>query len=1087
MKKKFLSLVLAAMMTIGCFAGLGAAVGQDTDFAALSVEDQYAAIMAAGSEADAQALFDTLDAEQQAALSAYAEAQAEASEPETYAVPAVNYTNVAPLVTVNKVSQPAKARLMSARSTARPIEKGKTADGLILNKTATPVEGSADDYKITLEAYTTGTVSTSETTKPTDIVLVLDQSGSMADPMGGYKYTAYRTGYSSNRNYHNDEYYQLRHNGGSGNLWHSLGKDQYVAVSVEQGKVFDAISGWDNRDYYDNQDSLYCKVSGEYKSVTVRREGHWFSDDEYTYTVDGKQILYTTNDNRVPEFGQYAPLYQAKNKYIYSYTKDGVKTTIEESLEDGSSPDTQFFKREYDSSAGEKRINALKAAVNKFATSVAEKAKGADKQLGTEDDVNHRIAVVGFASESGYGNNTELLSISGTNSGTVGIAYNSITKQNLKDVLQDMDKQAGQTMVTNAINALAANGATRTDLGMDMANRILKANPLGANEQRNRVVVVFTDGSPTDSNGFENNVANNAINKAKTIKDGNTTVYSIGIFSGADATQTGTKPTYDFSDDGWGDRNYTDSQMSEACNWFMQNLSSNNGTVQDPSYYLSASDADTLSTIFQKISNQISESNINLGSDTQIKDVVSKYFDMPKNTSAVSVKSYGCIGYSDGEPTWSETGTVLNNAVTLDTENNTVNVTGFDFNANYVTEKGRDETDPKKEGTFHGRKLVIEFTVTAKDGFVGGNNVPTNGTDSGVYDKDGKLVANFVVPEVNVSITSSVGTNDKVIYEGNSVNVKDLYDEVDTSGADSWKYDFVKISYAVKQGDAAVGNTVDPADCTDYTVTATFAPISDGEGAQGVANKMAGKSVDGTATVHVLKPTVTVNATDVWKYYGESYTPDGSNVNAFVFWTDAKHSNITAADATGDAPYTTKDIQIGYDWVGKIGTDIVPNHDTDVNLTYKVNGNDITDKVNGDKSYKVIAKTCTLTVNKSVAKTYSNNDSFIFNVVGKGNVPYNAQVVITGNGSATLTGLPVGNYTVTEDTTWSWRYKSDNSKATTTLSSAKDNDSVTITNKLDDNRWLGDETFVINKCEKSNEKSKITKVYESVMSFFGIV
>ena len=190
MKKKLLSLVLAAMMTIGCFAGLGAAVGQDTDFAALSVEDQYAAIMAAGSEADAQALFDTLDAEQQAALSAYAEAQAEASEPETYAVPAVNYTNVAPLVTANKVSQPAKARLMSARSTARPIEKGKTADGLILNKTATPVEGSADDYKITLEAYTTGTVSTSETTKPTDIVLVLDQSGSMDDNMTSYTYTA---------------------------------------------------------------------------------------------------------------------------------------------------------------------------------------------------------------------------------------------------------------------------------------------------------------------------------------------------------------------------------------------------------------------------------------------------------------------------------------------------------------------------------------------------------------------------------------------------------------------------------------------------------------------------------------------------------------------------------------------------------------------------------------------------------------------------------------------------------------------------------------------------------------------------------
>lgn len=1010
MKKKLLSLVLAVMMTVGCFAGLGAAVGQDTDFAALSVEDQYAAIMAAGSEADAQALFDTLDAEQQAALSAYAEAQAEASEPETYAVPAVNYTNVAPLVTANKVSQPAKARLMSARSTARPIEKGKTADGLILNKTATPVEGSADDYKITLEAYTTGTVSTSETTKPTDIVLVLDQSGSMAKDMTSSTYTERYPG-----NDHNGKYY------------------------VKNGSLYVAVT-W----------CSHCEA--------------W---------TDG-----------------------CTDYWIFGHDK-GKSYTPKSSSSDSTANAVQFYER-----TGSKqviRLDALKDAVTAFANSVKDKSAGPDNVLGTNDDVDHRIAVVGFSSKENTYHNTELLTGVPITQGSAhtkldqtsnvpyyyptgyvqnGVMYSSITTAQYGKALQSMKTTAGQTSVSNAIDALTAHGGTKTFDGLDMAAQILK-NSDGTD--RNRVVVLFTDGD-TDSE------RSSVVNKAYELKNTyNATVYTVGIFDGANGQPPITSSTTEanallhrISS------NYPDAQYVNGWYGYVDgNLNTN--LKSGESYYLSASDADTLSTIFQKISNQISESKIDLGSDTQIKDVVSKYFDMPKNTSAVSVKSYDCTGFSDGEPTWSETGTVLNNAVTLDTENNTVNVTGFDFNANYVTEKGRSETDPKQPDNFHGRKLVIEFTVSVKDGFVGGNNVPTNGTDSGVYDKDGKLVANFVVPEVNVSITSSVGTNDKVIYEGNSVNVKDLYDEVDTSGADSWKYDFVKISYAVKQGDAAVGNTVAPADCTDYTVTATFAPISDGKGAQGVANDMAGKSVDGTAKVHVLKPTLTAKAEDVTRYYGESYTPDGSNVNASVSWTDAEHSNITAADATGDAPYTTKDIQIGYDWVGKIGTDIVPNHDTDVNLTYKVNGNDITDKVNGDKSYKVIAKTCTLTVNKSVAKTYSNNDSFIFNVVGKGNVPYNAQVVITGNGSAILTGLPVGNYTVTEDTGWSWRYKSDNSKATTTLSSAKDNDSVTITNKLDDNRWLGDETFVINKCEKSNEKSKITKVYESVMSFFGIV
>ncbi len=1004
MKKKLLSLVLAAMMTIGCFAGLGAAVGQDTDFAALSVEDQYAVIMAAGSEADAQALFDTLDAEQQAALTAYADRQQENTDTskETDPIPAVNYTNVAPLVTVNKVSQPAKARLMSARSTARPIEKGKTVDGLVMDKTATANDDGT--YNITLEAYTTGSVSTTESTKPTDIVLVLDQSGSMAKDMTSYKYTAAYPG-----NNHSGSYY-VRYG------------DSYIEVS-------------------------------------------WCSD--CPAWTDGCSDGW---------FGHYS----------------GNKYTPKTSASDTTRGSVQFYAR-----SGEDktiRLDALVRAINKFSESVKNKCAGVDQQLGTADDVDHRVAIVGFSSKESTYYNTELLTGVSITQGSAhrkldqtsnvpyyyptgyvqnGVMYGSITTAQYGNALQSMKTTAGQTSVSNAIDALTAHGGTNTLDGLTMAENIF-ANTDSTG--RNRVVVLFTDGD-TDSNRAS------VVNKAYTLKNTyNATVYTVGIFGGANGQPPITSSTSEAN--ALLHRISSNYPNAQVRNGRYNDGSLNSSLKGDDSYYLSASNSDTLSTIFQKISSQLSESDISLDSQTVIKDTVTKYFDMPTDASKVSVKSYDCTGVADGKPTWSDTGTVPNNAVTLDTENNTVNVTGFDFNANYVTEKGRNETDPKKEGTFHGRKLVIEFTVTAKDGFVGGNNVPTNGTDSGVYDKDGKLVANFVVPEVNVSITSSVGTNDKVIYEGNSVNVKDLYDEVDTSGADSWKYDFVKISYAVKQGDAAVGNTEAPADCTDYTVTATFAPISDGEGAQGVANDMAGKSVDGTAKVHVLKPTLTAKAEDVTRYYGESYTPDGSNVNASVSWTDAKHSNITAADATGDAPYTTKDIQIGYDWVGKIGTDIVPNHDTDVNLTYKVNGNDITDKVNGDKSYKVIAKTCTLTVNKSVAKTYSNNDSFIFNVVGKGNVPYNAQVVITGNGSATLTGLPVGDYTVTEDTGWSWRYTCDNSSASTTLSASKDNDRLTITNKLTENNWLGNETFVINKCE-SKTIEKVSFIQQAIDFLLG--
>lgn len=956
MKKKLLALVLAVMMTVGCFAGLGAAVGQDADFAALSVADQYAAIMAAGSEADAQALFDTLDAEQQAALTAYADQQKDTdTAKETDPIPAVNYTNVAPLVTANKVPQPARARLMSASSTARPIEKGKTVDGLVINKTATANDDGT--YNIKLEAYTTGSVSTTESTKPTDIVLVLDQSGSMDETMKSYTYTAAYPG-----NSHSGSYYVKY-------------RDSYVRVS-------------------------WCS---DCRAWTDGCTDGWF------------------------------------------WHNPGTEYTPKTSASDTASGHVQFYSR--GSATEVKRLTALKKAVTSFAEDVAKKAKGPDGILGTDDDVNHRIAVVGFASgryyqgrNYNYGN-TEVFV------GANQYKYGNDAKSVYGKAFQDMSTATGKTNIAASIDALSADGGTLTNLGMEMANGIFNANTVTDNS-RNRIVVVFTDGEPGWS-GYDSDVATAAINQANTTKNTyNATVYTVGIFGNADATSAG-------------NQNGTNAEKS---NWFMQKLSSNNGTPQDPSYYLSASDSDTLSTIFQKISNQISESKIDLGSQTVIKDTVTKYFDMPTDASKVSVKSYDCTGVVSGKPTWSETGTVINNAVTLDPTDNSVNVTGFDFNANYVTEKGRDANDPKQAGDFHGRKLVIEFTVTAKDGFVGGNSVPTNGSDSGVYDKDGKEVATFDVPQVNVPIKPELTVNDKVIYEGGSADVSGLYNAADTS---SWKYDFVNVSYEVKNGNTAVSGSVSPADCTGYTVKATFSPKYDGKNADGKINDDV--TVDGTATVHVLKPTVTVSATDVWRYYGEDYnTPEGSTVTGSVTWADEHSHDVSGITVIGSAPYTENDLAYSYDH----GKFVVRDTDTTIAVVAKVGGVE-----KASTTYVVHPKFCTLTINKDVAKLYGANDSFIFNVVGEGNIKYEAKVVINGAGSATLTGLPVGSYTVTEDIGWSWRYTCDSSTKSTVLSSAKDNDSVTITNKLDDNKYLGDETYVINKCESST----ITKVTSTVI------
>lgn len=422
---------------------------------------------------------------------------------------------------------------------------------MVVDKTATPNDDGT--YTITLEAFATGSKITSEITKdiPTDIILVLDQSGSMADKMSVYTFAPYTSK-------SNDDYYNLRHNGGSNpNLYHRLHNDlegdKYTTVSVTKTVTYKPLSNlpnysrW-NECYWDYQNNLYQKVGKEYRQVTLSYD---FWDGMYIYTFADGHVFKSEGDSTKPDFGSRGPLYtpladDENTVYTYTYTdKDGARRTIGTSTGKDTQPTEFTLYERYATTGTTTHIQALKAAVSDFVRSVNTKAKGPDGTLGTADDINHRIAVVGFASQSGYENNTELLSIKERNSGSVGVAYNNINDQNLKDVLQNMNTTAGQSMVNNAISALAANGATETNLGMDMAKRILAANPVLEGKKRERVVVVFTDGAPTQGSGFQLGVAQSAINQASAIKNSGATVYSIGIFEGADASSYGTKPSGD--------------------------------------------------------------------------------------------------------------------------------------------------------------------------------------------------------------------------------------------------------------------------------------------------------------------------------------------------------------------------------------------------------------------------------------------------------------------------------------------------------------------------------------------------------------
>ena len=996
------------------------------DYAAL-----YNDLMAAATFAEAHALLegltdeqlsafiDSLTEEQYAALEEHINELIAAAEEDgdlEYVYTTVNFTNVAPLLDP-VCGSPTRGASVSGDDTG----SGNGDSGMEITKNAVANEDGT--YTITLEAYATGSQIITEVTEdiPTDIVLVLDQSGSMDFCIVC-----------------GEEIY---------------GRNDYHYTYVETTMI-------------DTNETYYIKDGSTYTQV---------------YYCDGRHSL----------FGWEWECEGGSGWYTSDSSRDHTADNIITPKTDDNPNGTQFYS--YIQEACSSRLEALKTAVTSFADAVAEKAKGSDGTLGTEDDVNHRIAVVGFASKSGNGNNTELLSISGTNSGSVGVQYNNITNQNLKDVLQSMDSIAGQNMVKDAIDALAAKGATRVDLGMDMAYRILNANPVQAGQERNRVVIVFTDGSPTDSDGFELKVANNAISTSGQIKNAGATVYSVGIFTGANANSAGAKPS--------GDLGQNNNQMNNACNWFMQNLSSNNGTPKNPSYYLSAGDADTLSNIFQNISHQIESggSSTDLSRETVIRDIIAPAFTLPEGATAdsITLETYACIGKDGDVYTWNKNDNAMGAEATI--FGSQVSVTGFDFAKHYVG----PVTDNGVVTSYRGHKLVIRFTVSPKAGFLGGNNVYTN-ANAGVYENSSAInpVLPFERPQVNVPIGDvSVTASEKNVYLLNGLTADDLRSGVTIKvgntalnlspdaanyGLEDWQTEYVNISVDItdQNGNTITDFTALTAD-NSYSVSVTVSPKTNGEGASGT--RASEKNGTGSGTINVFKPVLTFADSEVW--YGGQYTDYNTANYESVAW---KHGTDEANTETmGNAPELTLDYATTPENAIVEGYIAVPD-DIPVNVSVKIGETDIDDHVSfvhADCSHEncgfdaeacefiLHVNTCSLTVKKAIAegsRLLDAEQSFIFTVSYPGlttkegvtilrSAVYN--VVVVGERSRTIVGLPVGDYTVRENTYWSWRYElveGQNGVLATLPAESPEEAIVTMTNRLNNEFWLSDEAVATN-------------------------
>lgn len=246
-----------------------------------------------------------------------------------------------------------------------------------------------------------------------------------------------------------------------------------------------------------------------------------------------------------------------------------------------------------------KRLRALETAVGSFLDGAAKANKGA--QSGSEPV---RVGLVKFA-----GDEKDEIGDDTYRSG--GYTYNY--SQIVSDLTADMG------VLKNKVSKLKAAGATRADNGFNRAAKMMGS----ARTDAKKVVIFFTDGSPTSSSGFEGKVANKAVEAAKELKDGGATVYSIGVFSGADPSSI---------------------QGNE--NQFMHAVSSNFPKAtsyedcvdgdKDAGYYKAATNASELNAIFDEI--EKSETTTSAYTKVTMEDTLSGYVELADSTYKVVAK-----------------------------------------------------------------------------------------------------------------------------------------------------------------------------------------------------------------------------------------------------------------------------------------------------------------------------------------------------------------------------------------------------------------------------------------------------------------
>ena len=415
-----------------------------------------------------------------------------------------------------------------------------------------------------------------------------------------------------------------------------------------------------------------------------------------------------------------------------------------------------------------KRIDALKSAANSFIDTIAkqnESIEGVNRQ--------HRVAIVKFAGKKSndIGNNMY-------RDGGYSYNYTQVMKE-----LTYCSGSNADDLKKNTINQIQPAGATRADYGLELAEKI--TTTYGRKDAK-KIIVFFTDGTPTKQNKFDAGVANAAVTAAKNMKDGKATVYTIGIFDGAN-------PSAGIQDSG----------KSQKENKFMQAVSSNypNATAWDThgtraknsDYYKSATNAEEL----KKVSDDISQA---ITSEAPYPTEIHKGYDETKSGYITFTDELGDFMQVD-----SFTEVVINGAPFTKTDktvNKETNTDTYEFTGKakdlLITVQRAGDDNPQKGD-------VVTVSIPA-------SLIPL----SHFKTVDGKLSVDSAQP-IRVKYTSSVKSTalDNLFTPEKVTGLKDYIENNTTVANGAKTVNF----YANKWSGGALGNTVatfEPADTNRY-------------------------------------------------------------------------------------------------------------------------------------------------------------------------------------------------------------------------------------------------------------------------------